>query len=207
VRWPAVRFLFPIAIGIALLCAAAPLSAGIYSWTDEKGVRHYSNVAPTETDQEVQRLDEIPSSAPENRGPTAPSGTGPSEPAAFGDTAPADPGAEDKPVETGAPESASKSEKSPTPVPTEQNEIVQSEKAVVKELQRQLVQDASRRGEFVEKERQRLSRALEQLQKTPVAEFGSQKNKTRAMGYYRYRLEALEGSPDSYFTYGDSDID
>ena len=95
----------------------------------------------------------------------------------------------------------------PPKVPTQQDKIVESEKAAVRNLQRQLDQDASRREEIIEKERERLAGALEQLQKTPLSEFGSQKNKTRAMGYYKYRLEALQDSPDRYFSYGESDID
>ena len=90
---------------------------------------------------------------------------------------------------------------------TRQDEIVQNEKTTVKELQRQLEQNSSQRDAIIEKERARLSSALEELQKIPVSEFGSQRNKTRAMGYYRYRLDALQSAPDDYFAYGDSDLD
>ena len=212
-RWPDIRFFCSMAIGAFFLCTALPLGAGIYYWTDENGVRHYSNVAPSESKGAVERLDEIPSSAPESRSPTDRTGTGPSEPAAsevkapVETPAPAEDGTKEDRADQSVPESTAETAAGPGKVPTEQNEIVQSEKAVVKDLQRQLEQNASRRSEFIEKERKRLERNLEQLQKTPVSEFGSQKNKNRAMGYYRYRLEALQGSPESYFQYGDSEID
>ena len=152
------------AIAAFCLCTALPLWAGVYFWTDENGVRHYSNVAPPDTDREIERLDEIPPSAPNTPGPADTVETAPQAPTA-------------------------------------------SETKIVGELQRQLEQIASRRDQILQSERQRLARAIEQLQKKPLSEFGSQKNKTRAVGYYRYRLQALQDSPDTYFQYGDSDID
>ncbi len=212
-KWSIIVICCQLVVGAVCLSTATPLTAGIYYWTDENGVRHYSNVAPAESGNEVQRQEEVPTPAPESRSPTSRTGTGPKEPAASGVKAPAEispPGSEDKkekPTEQSGTDSTAESAADAVSVPTEQNEIVQSEKAAVKDLQRQLEEDASRRDEFIERERKRLQSALEQLQKTPVSEFGSQKNKTRAMGYYRYRLEALQDTPDSYFQYGDSDID
>ena len=212
-KWPVTVISYPIVIGAVCLCAALPLTAGIYYWTDENGVRHYSNVAPAESGDEVQRQDEVPTPAPESRSPTRRTGTGPKEPASSGVKAPAETStpesadAKDKPTEQSGTDSTTESAAGAVSVPTEQNEIVRKEKAAVKDLQRQLEEDTALRDQFIERERKRLQGALEQLQKTPVSEFGSQKNKTRAMGYYRYRLEALQESPDRYFTYGDSDID
>lgn len=198
-------------LGILLLFTAVPVSAGVYFWTDENGVKHYSNVAPSESDQEVQRLEEIPPNATDSGVPADSVNTEPARPAegdaAGEESAGSNPEPEKKSTEEGNRGSSPEAETGPSRVPTDQNEIVESEKSVVRELQRQLEQDASQRNEFIEKERQRLIRALEQLQKTPLSEFGSQKNKNRAMGYYRYRLEALENSPDSYFSYADSDTD
>jgi hypothetical protein len=187
--------------------------AGVYYWTDENGVRHYSNVAPPENERGVERLGEIPPTAPESPEPDSAVETEPQGPAASEENAPGNESAPEGPqpvkesAEEGSRESASAPPTGPKPVPTEQNEIVRSEKKIVRGLQRQLEQNASRRDEIIKKERGRLAGALEQLQKTPVSEFGSQKNKQRALGYYKYRLEALLDSPDSYFQYGDSDID
>jgi hypothetical protein len=200
-------------LGILLLFTALPVSAGVYFWTDENGVKHYSNVAPSESDQKVQRLEEIPPNATDSGVPTEPVYTEPARPAAADENASGEesagpnPEPENESAKEGGRGTSPEAEAGPSPVPTDQNEIVESEKSVVRELQRQLEQNASQRNEFIEKERQRLTRALEQLQKTPLSEFGSLKNKNRAMGYYRYRLEALENSPDSYFSYADSDTD
>jgi hypothetical protein len=196
-----------------LLFPALPLSAGVYFWTDEKGVRHYSNVAPPESERKVERLDEIPPSATKSQEPDSTVGTEPQAPAASEESAPVNEPAPESPqpvngsAEEGRRESASAPPATPSRVPTEQNEIVRSEKEIVRGLQRQLEQNASRRDEIIKKERGRLESALEQLQKTPLSEFGSQKNKQRALGYYKYRLEALLDAPDSYFQYGDSDIE
>ena len=190
-RRPVTVTFLAIAAGAVFFCTTLPLTAGIYYWTDENGVRHYSNVAPSETGDEVQRQDEVPPPAPESRTPANRTRPGPREPASSGVKAPAEaPSAgedatkEKRPEESGA-EPTAESDEGKISVPTEQNEIVRSEKAVVKDLQRQLEEDASQRDKIIEKERRRLERALEQLQKTSVGEFGSQKNKTRAMGYYR----------------------
>ena len=199
------------ATGLLIVLAGLPLSAGVYYWTDEKGVKHYSNVAPPESVQEIQRVEEIPPKPPENQVPG-----GPDQPAPPGSA----PSAGTAPAEDSAPTNSETEKKSAAEGPlepetaagavrvlTDQNEIVQSEKSVVKALQRQLEQNASQRDQMIERERLRLTRALEKLQEIPVSEFGSQKNKIRVLGYYRYRLEALLNSPDAYFAYGDSDID
>ena len=212
-RCPSIIRTLQIVCAVFILCSTPPLWAGVYYWTDENGVRHYSNVAPSESGSEVQRLDELPPSAPESGVSTDTVGTNPVAPAATEGSTPADPsspanpGETEKSAEEGGPGSASEAAGVTSRISTDQNEIVQNEKTLVKELQRQLDQNDSRRDELIEQERQRLIRALEQLQRKPVSEFGSQKNKTRAMGYYRYRLEALQDSPDVYFEYGDSDID
>ncbi len=206
---PGKKYIYRIAVGAFLLSAALPLGAGVYYWTDENGVRHYSNVTPSESGSEIQRLDEIPPGEAKDRLPDDMGKTGTREPAALESPSSqqASPPAGPETAEEASPGAATEAEPAPQRVPTEQNEIVQSEKSLVRELQRQLEQDASRRDEIITKERDRLARAIEQLQKTPASEFGSQKNKTRALGYYRYRLEALLDSPDGYFAYGDSDID
>ena len=211
--WPDMKNNCRMTLGILLLFTALPVSAGVYFWTDENGVKHYSNVAPSESDQEVQQLEEIPPNATDSGVPTDPMYTEPARPAAAEgnasgeESAGPNPEPENESAKEGGRGTSPEAEAGPSRVPTDQNEIVESEKSVVGELQRQLEQNASQRNEFIEKERQRLTRALEQLQKTPLSEFGSQKNKNRAMGYYRYRLQALENSPDSYFSYADSDTD
>ena len=228
-RLPLQIWRVPVAIGAFVLIAALPLSAGVYYWVDENGVKHYSNVTPSEEGGQVQQLEEVPLDAPDQSGPAEPLPSEPAEPfqgekAEPGQRKPASPAA-DQPAAPAQPSAGAGSQtetpaaeeqsgetppadtEPPSPVLTRQDEIVQNEKSTVRELQRQLEQNSSQRDAIIESERARLSGALEELQKIPVSEFGSQRNKTRAMGYYRYRLEALQNAPDDYFAYGDSDLD
>lgn len=55
------------------------------------------------------------------------------------------------------------------------------------------------RQELIEAEKQRLEKRIAYLEEQPLEFFGSQKNKTVRIGYYRYRLEALLEDPDKYF--------
>ena len=91
--------------------------------------------------------------------------------------------------------------------PLTHDERVKREKAHVKQLQIELAKDDTKRTEFIAGEQKRLLRELEQLQRAPVSQFGSQKNKTRQVGYIRYRLDALVNNPETYFSYGESDTD
>ena len=54
--------------------------------------------------------------------------------------------------------------------------------------------------ERVEAERERLEAKIADLEEQPLEYFGSQKNKRVRIGYYRYRLEALNSDPDKYFS-------
>jgi hypothetical protein len=56
------------------------------------------------------------------------------------------------------------------------------------------------REERVEAERERLESKIADLEEKPLEYFGSQKNKRVRIGYYRYRLEALNSDPDKYFS-------
>jgi hypothetical protein len=53
--------------------------------------------------------------------------------------------------------------------------------------------------ERVAAERERLEAKIAELEEKPLEYFGSQKNKRVRIGYYRYRLEALNADPDQYF--------
>jgi hypothetical protein len=54
--------------------------------------------------------------------------------------------------------------------------------------------------EKVAAERERLETKIAELEEKPLEDFGSQKNKRVRIGYYRYRLEALNTDPDKYFS-------
>jgi Skp family chaperone for outer membrane proteins len=48
-------------------------------------------------------------------------------------------------------------------------------------------------------ERERLEAKIAELVERPLEYFGSERNKRARIGYYRYRLEALNTDPDKYF--------
>lgn len=68
-------------------------------------------------------------------------------------------------------------------------------KAAEAEQNREPTQD-----EKVAAERERLETKIAALEEKPLEYFGSQKNKRVRIGYYRYRLEALNADPDKYFS-------
>jgi hypothetical protein len=179
--------------------------ANVYTWTDEKGVKHYSNVAPPESSDEIQQDKEIPlDTAPqqEQKAPPQKTDTGESVQTRTKEKPKPDRKADEKTAEGTADSGLSLGS-----LPTDQGELVAREKNIVKQLQLELEQDESKRQEFIDREKKRLMQTLEYVRRTPVSQFGSSKNKTRQVGYIQYRLEALLNSPDKYFQYGDSDTD
>jgi hypothetical protein len=78
----------------------------------------------------------------------------------------------------------------------EQRQAAEARKrAAAAEQNRQPTQE-----ERVAAERERLEAKIAELEEQPLDYFGSQKNKRVRIGYYRYRLEALNTDPDKYFS-------
>jgi len=53
--------------------------------------------------------------------------------------------------------------------------------------------------ERIEDERTKLNLKIAELESLPLDHFGSQQNKIRSIGYYKYRLEDLNKDPEKYF--------
>jgi hypothetical protein len=53
--------------------------------------------------------------------------------------------------------------------------------------------------ELIAAERERLEKKIAFLEEQPLEYFGSQKNKTVRLGYYRYQLQDLTENPEKYF--------
>ena len=78
----------------------------------------------------------------------------------------------------------------------EQRQAAEARKrAAAAEQNRQPTQE-----ERIAAERERLEAKIAELEEKPLDYFGSQKNKRVRIGYYRYRLEALNTDPDKYFS-------
>ena len=53
--------------------------------------------------------------------------------------------------------------------------------------------------ERIQDEKTRLKLKISELESLPLAHFGSQRNKIRTVGYWKYRLADLEKDPEKYF--------
>jgi hypothetical protein len=93
----------------------------------------------------------------------------------------------------------------------ENRELTELIKELEEEEQRQAAEDRKKaaeaaqnrkptQAEKVAAERERLETKIAELEEKPLEYFGSQKNKRVRIGYYRYRLEALNEDPAKYFS-------
>jgi hypothetical protein len=83
--------------------------------------------------------------------------------------------------------------------------MTEKEDAAAQAEERKRVEKAEKnrkptRQELIEAEKERLEKRIAYLEEQPLEFFGSQKNKTVRIGYYRYRLQALNEDPDKYFS-------
>ena len=144
------------------LCSVS-LNAEVYTWTDENGVKHYSNTPPDQENAEVE-FKEYKHDDKADRRRT-----------------------EDENEEL---ESLIKDLEH-----TERKEKKAAEKrAAEAEKNRPPTME-----ERVEAERKRLTDKIVELQEQPLEYFGSFDNKRNRIGFYKYRLEALEEDPEKYF--------
>ena len=198
------------AIILFLLLQLPALPGKVFVWTDDKGVKHFSNTVPSESTEEFQQDKELPSNSTSGNQP-ARNVTGPAQPT--------DTNAANEPTADPAEPQSAGTETDPDadyleatrldlmvfPIP--QDELVQREKSLVGDLQQQLDQSGVDRQHQINREKKRLTLAIQDLQEAPLEKFGSQKNKQRQVGYYKYRLEKLLSDPDEYIQYPESESD
>ena len=181
---------------------SSSLQAQLYEWTDEKGVKHYSNVAPSESVEEIKKKQENK----DNRSPgktrrniqkrktfkkrrSTPKKAVPET--GKGSTS----GAEQNPEEDFSAKLNLKLEQ----FPITQKDLINEEKARLQKIKKYSDENSIKREDIIQKEKNRLLKAIEDLQEAPLDKFGSRDNKRRQIGYYRYRLEELLKSPETYF--------
>jgi hypothetical protein len=174
----------------------------MYEWTDEKGVKHYSNVAPSESVEEIKKKQENKENRPpgktrriiKKRKTFKKKRSGPKkalpEPE-NGSTR----GAEQNSEEDFSAKLNLKLEQ----FPITQNDLINEEKARLQKIKKYSEDNSIKREDIIHREKNRLLKAIEDLQGAPLDKFGSHDNKRRQIGYYRYRLEELENSPETYF--------
>ena len=189
------------AITLFFLLQLPAQSDKVFVWTDDKGVKHFSNTGPSESTEEFQQDKELPSGSTSGNQP-ARNMTGPAQQS--------ETNAPNEPTTDPADSQSAETETDPDadyidatrldmivfPIP--QDELVQREKSLVHDLQQQLDQPDVDRQHLINRERKRLTLAIQDLEEASLEKFGSQKNKQRQVGYYKYRLDKLLSDPDEY---------
>ena len=143
---------------------AADSKAEIYVWTDENGVKHFSDGPPAEA-----------------------KGAKPAFPAYQYDEA----------ADRQRTESDQKDIQ--RAVKNINQEYAEAEQKKKKEEEEAEANRPPTMEEKIEDERTKLNLKIAELESLPLSHFGSQDNKRRSIGYYKYRLEDLEKDPDKYF--------
>jgi hypothetical protein len=181
-------------------------SDNVYEWTDENGVKHYSNSGPSEIIEDYKKEEELPAD-PASANPSQPDPAAPPPPAESStDLNPDTPPEEKEDIDPEA-EFLDATRLNLDNFPQEQGYLVQREKSIIASLQQDLQDPEMNREDVIERERKRLAFAIHTLEGAPLDKFGSQRNKIRQVGYYKYRIEILQSDPDAYFEYPQSDTD
>ena len=196
------------AITLFLLLQVPALPDKVFVWTDDKGVKHFSNTGPSESTEEFQQDKEVPSESTSGNQParnmTSPAQQSETSAANEPTTDPADSQSAETDPDADYIE-ATRLDMIVFPIP--QAELVHREKSLVRDLQQQLDQPDVDRQHLINREEKRLRLATQDLQEASLEKFGSQKNKQRQVGYYKYRLEKLLSDPDEYINYPESEYD
>jgi hypothetical protein len=178
------------------------LQAQMYEWTDEKGVKHYSNVEPSESVEEIKKNQENKENRPPGKTRSSvkkrktfkkkrstPKKAVPEPDEESGS------GAEQNAEENFSAKLNLKLEQ----FPMTQDDLINEEKARMQKIKNYSEQNSIKREDLIQKEKNRLLKAIKDLQGAPLVKFGSHDNKRRQIGYYKYRLEELLQSPEIYF--------
>jgi hypothetical protein len=174
----------------------------MYEWTDEKGVKHYSNVAPSESAEEIKKKQENKENKPpgktrrivEKRKTFNKKRSPPKKPVPVPEKE-STPGAEQNSEEDFSANLNLKLEQ----FPITQDDLINDEKARLQKIKKYSEENSIKHEDIIQREKNRLLKAIEDLQSAPLDKFGSQGNKRRQIGYYQYRLEELLKSPETYF--------
>jgi hypothetical protein len=149
---------------LLVYCVVSDLNAGVYTWTDENGVRHYSDHPPEDAKdaEEIFPAYEYDEAADRQRSD-----------------------ADEREIEAAM------------------NAADEEELQEQQEMEQQQLEAARNqpptREERITAEKEKLEQIIVELEEKPLDYFGSQRNKIIRIGYYKYRLEALEQNPDEYF--------
>jgi type IV secretory pathway VirB10-like protein len=195
-----------VTITTFILLQMTAFSDSVYVWTDEKGVKHYSNSGPSELTDDYQKQKELPPNPAQSSATREVSSDAP-PPAESRTDSPPDAPQQEKVNTDPEAEFLEATRLNLDDFPQQQGDLVRREKSIVGSLQQELKQPGVNRADVIERERKRLLSAINTLEQAPLEKFGSQNNKRRQVGYYKYRLDELQNNPDAYFKYPQSDTD
>jgi hypothetical protein len=198
------------AITLFFLLQLPALSNKVFVWTDDNGVKHFSNNGPSESTEAFQQDKELPSGSTSGNQPARNMTGKGQQPQRNAADEPATDPADSQSAETETDPDADYIETTRLDLivfPIPQDDLVQREKSIVGDLQQQLDQSGADRQHLINREKKRLTLAIQDLEEAPLEKFGSQKNKRRQVGYYKYRLEKLLADPDAYIQYPESESD
>ena len=153
-----------LAFSLTVLGVTHSKAEEVYSWTDENGVKHFSDTPPPETKGAKPVFKEFKYDEAADR---------------------------------------QRTESDEKAIQEDITEINQEYAAAEKEKQRQAEEAEAKKPptmeERIEDERTKLNLKIAELESLPLDHFGSQQNKIRSIGYYKYRLADLEKDPEKYF--------
>lgn len=195
-----------ISVAMFMLLQMPAFSDNVYVWTDEKGVKHYSNSGPSELIEDYKKEKELPPE-PASASQTQSDSDVPSSPPEPETDSTAATQPEDEDAIDPEAEFLDATRLDLDNFPQGQGYLVEREKSIVASLQRELENPEIKREDVIARERKRLLFAIHTLEGAPLDKFGSQRNKLRQVGYYKYRIEELANNPDAYFQYPQSDTD
>jgi hypothetical protein len=153
-----------LAFALAFFGVTNSKAQEVYTWTDENGVKHFSDAPPTEEKGAKPVFKEYKYDEAADR---------------------------------------QRTESDQKAIQKDITEINQEYAEAEKEDQQQEEEAEANRPptleERIEDERTKLNLKIAELESLPLDHFGSQKNKIRSIGYYKYRLADLEKDPEKYF--------
>ena len=136
----------------------------VYSWTDENGVKHFSDTPPPETKGAKPVFKEFKYDEAADRQRTE---------------------SDEKAIQQDI-----------TEINQEYAEAEQKKRQEEEEAEADTPPSMEER---IEDEKTKLNLKIAELESLPLDHFGSQDNKRRSIGYYKYRLADLEKDPEKYF--------
>ena len=193
-----------VSITILIWLQVPAFSDNVYEWTDENGVKHYSNSGPSEIIEDYRKEKELP---PDPASASQPQPAAPAPPADSLTDLNSNTEPEEEEMIDPEAEFLDATRLNLDNFPQEQGYLVQREKSIIAGLQQDLQNPEIERKDIIARERKRLAFAIHTLEGAPLDKFGSQRNKIRQVGYYKYRIEILQDDPDAYFEYPQSDSD